>query len=279
MHSVVAATALSQDVVRLEVQAPRIAIARRPGQFVIVRAAEGGERIPITIADANIPAGTISLIIQRVGKTTAMLTSLKAGDSISDIVGPLGHPTYLETCAHAVCVGGGVGTAVLYPIAKALAEHGTAITAILGGRTKELVILEQEMRAFCRQVLVTTDDGSYGRKGLVTDALADVLAQAQPPVGAVYAIGPVEMMKAVADLTRPAGIRTIVSLNPIMVDGTGMCGGCRVSVGGQTRFACVDGPEFDAHQVDFDELADRLTAYAIQEWHAMDRCKLKLSSE
>jgi ferredoxin--NADP+ reductase len=265
--------------VRLEVQAPRIAAVRRPGQFVIVRAAEGGERIPLTIADADVPAGTISLIIQRVGKTTALLTALKAGDAIPDIVGPLGRPTHLEACARAVCVGGGVGSAVVYPIAKALAEQGTTVTAVLGGRTKELVILESQMRAFCRQVLVTTDDGSYGRKGLVTDALADVLASAQPPVGAVYAVGPVAMMKAVANLTRPAGIKTIVSLNPIMVDGTGMCGGCRVSVGGQTHFACVDGPEFDAHQVDFDELADRLTAYSIQEWHAMDRCKLKLSSD
>ena len=278
MHRVVAATALSENVVRLEVQAPRIAIARRPGQFVILRAGDGGERIPITIADADPSAGTISLVIQRVGKSTALLTALKPGDAIADIVGPLGRPTHLEPCEHAVSVGGGVGTAVVYPITKALVERGTVVTAIIGGRTKELVILENEMRAICHEVLVTTDDGSYGRRGVVTDALAELLTRANPAVGVVYAVGPVAMMKAVADLTRQRHIKTIVSLNPIMVDGTGMCGGCRVSVGGQTRFACVDGPEFDGHEVDFDELADRLTAYSIQEWRAMDRCKLDLPS-
>ncbi|MCJ7543732.1 MAG: sulfide/dihydroorotate dehydrogenase-like FAD/NAD-binding protein, partial [Phycisphaerae bacterium] len=247
---------------------------RRQGQFVIVRAGDGGERIPLTIAEVDPQAGTISLVIQRVGKTTALLTALKAGDSIPDIVGPLGRPTHLEPCAHAVCVGGGVGTAVVYPTAKALVGHGTVVTAIIGGRTKELVILESEMRAFCRDVLVTTDDGSYGRRGLVTDVLGDLLDKASPAVGAVYAVGPVAMMKAVSALTRERAIKTIVSLNPIMVDGTGMCGGCRVSVGGQTRFACVDGPEFDGHQVDFDELADRLTAYRAHEQHALDQCKL-----
>jgi ferredoxin--NADP+ reductase len=260
--------------VRLEVEAPRIAAARRPGQFVIVRAADGGERIPLTIADTNPQAGTISLVIQRVGKTTTLLTALKAGDGIPDIVGPLGRPTHLEPCDHAICVGGGVGTAVVYPIAKALVANGTAVTAVLGGRTRELVILENEMRALCREVIVTTDDGSYGRHGVVTDALAELLERTEPAVGAVYAVGPVAMMKAVAALTRGRSIKTIVSLNPIMVDGTGMCGGCRVSVGGQTRFACVDGPEFDGHEVDFDELADRLSAYRAHEQRAMDRCKL-----
>ncbi len=274
MHRVVAATALSENVVRLEVQAPRIAAVRRPGQFVIVRATDSGERIPLTIAEVNAQAGTISLIIQRVGKTTALLTALKAGDAVPDMVGPLGRPTHLERCEHAVCIGGGVGTAVVYPTTKALVEAGTAVTAIIGGRTRELVILEPEMRAICRDVVVTTDDGSYGRRGVVTDALAELLEAAKPPVGAVYAVGPVAMMKAVSALTRERSIKTIVSLNPIMVDGTGMCGGCRVSVGGQTRFACVDGPEFDGHQVDFDELADRLTAYRAHEQHALDRCKL-----
>ncbi len=274
MHRVVAATALSENVVRLEVQAPRIAAVRRPGQFVIVRATDSGERIPLTIAEVNPQAGTISLIIQRVGKTTTLLTALKAGDAIPDMVGPLGRPTHLERCEHAVCIGGGVGTAVVYPTTKALVEAGTAVTAIIGGRTRELVILEPEMRAICRDVVVTTDDGSYGRRGVVTDALAELLEAAKPPVGAVYAVGPVAMMKAVSALTRERSIKTIVSLNPIMVDGTGMCGGCRVSVGGQTRFACVDGPEFDGHQVDFDELADRLTAYRAHEQHALDRCKL-----
>jgi ferredoxin--NADP+ reductase len=279
LYRVVAAAPLSENVVRLEVQAPPIAAARKPGQFVIVRAGPEGERIPLTIADVNVQAGTITLVIQRVGKSTALLTALKAGDAIHDVAGPLGRPTHLEACAHAVCVGGGVGTAVVYPIAKALAERGTTVTAVIGGRTKDLVILETEMQALCRQVLVTTDDGSYGRKGFVTDALADLLANAVPPVGVVYAVGPVPMMKAVSNLTRPAGIKTIVSLNPVMVDGTGMCGGCRVSVGGKTLFACVDGPEFDGHLVDFDELADRLTAYSIQEWHAKEKCKLNLPSE
>ncbi len=274
MHRVVAREALSENVVRLEVQAARIAEVRRPGQFVIVRAADGGERIPLTIADTDGQAGTISLVIQRVGKTTALLTSLEVGDAIRDIVGPLGRPTELVECEHAVCVGGGVGTAVVYPIAKALADRGTAVTTIIGGRTKELVILEKQMQAICREVHVTTDDGSYGRRGLVTDALADVLASAKPAAGVVYAVGPVPMMKAVCDLTRQAGVRTIVSLNPIMVDGTGMCGGCRVSVGGETHFACVDGPEFDGHEVDFDELADRLTAYHSQERHSAEQCKL-----
>ena len=274
MHRIVGREALSENVVRLEVQARRIAEVRQPGQFVIVRAVEDGERIPLTIADADIRAGTISLVIQRVGKSTAVLTSLEVGDAISDIVGPLGRPTHLEDCRRAVCVGGGVGTAVVYPIAKALVQRGTEVTMIVGGRTRELVILEKQLRAICRQVHVTTDDGSYGRRGLVTDALADVLASADPPVEAVYAVGPVPMMKAVCELTRRAGVKTIVSLNPIMVDGTGMCGGCRVSVGGETHFACVDGPEFDGHQVDFDELADRLTTYRNQERHSAEQCRL-----
>ena len=274
MHRVVNRTVLSAQVVRLEVEAPRIARIRQPGQFVIVRLGEDRERVPLTIADADEQAGTISLVIQLAGKSTTLLGNLQVGGNIQDIVGPLGRPTHLERCARAVCISGGVGTAVVYPIAKALAAAGTAVTSIIGGRTHNLVILEDQMKAICREVLATTDDGSYGRKGLVTDALREVLARKDAPVGAVYAVGPVAMMKAVAELTRPAAVKTIVSLNPIMIDGTGMCGGCRVSVAGKTQFACVDGPEFDGHDVDFDELADRLAMYHSLESAAMDRCRL-----
>jgi ferredoxin--NADP+ reductase len=274
LHRVVDREVLSENVVRLDVESPRIAKIRQPGQFVIVRLGDGGERIPLTIADVDPAAGTVSLVIQRVGKSTTMLTSLKVGQSIRDIVGPLGKPTHLVNCPHVVCVGGGVGTAVVYPIAKALATAGTKVTAVIGGRTKELVILEKEMKAIGATVLVTTDDGSYGRKGFVTDALNDLLSSAIPPVGVVYAVGPVPMMKAVCNLTRAAAVPTIVSLNPIMIDGTGMCGGCRVSVDGKRLFACVDGPEFDGHLVDFDELADRLATYRSYEQHSLDRCKL-----
>ena len=279
MHRVVRRTVLSPQVVRLEVEAPRIARIRQPGQFVIVRLAEDKERVPLTIADTDVQAGTISLVIQQVGKSTTLLGNLQAGQSVQDIVGPLGHPTHLENCAHAVCIGGGVGTAVVYPIAKALAAAGTPVTAIIGGRSRQLVILENEMKAICRAVLATTDDGSYGRKGLVTDALGELLAGAQPPVGVVYAVGPVPMMKAVAEMTRAPAVKTIVSLNPIMIDGTGMCGGCRVTIGGKTQFACVDGPEFDGHLVDFDELADRLAMYRGQEAEAMDHCRLTLKAD
>jgi ferredoxin--NADP+ reductase len=256
------------------VQADRIAQIRKPGQFVIVRLADGAERIPLTIADCDAAKGTISLVIQRIGKSTTMLAALSVGQEIRDIVGPLGKATHLVDCKHAVCVGGGVGTAVVYPIAKALAEAGTKVTAIIGGRTRELVILEEAMKSLGADVQVTTDDGSYGRKGFVTDALKDLLAGANPPVGVVYAVGPVPMMKAVCNVTKTAGVPTIVSLNPIMIDGTGMCGGCRVSVGGKTQFACVDGPEFDGHLVDFDELTDRLATYRTHERHALDQCKL-----
>ncbi len=268
MPTVVANTRLSPTVVRLVVTAPRIAQIRQPGQFVIVRQGPGAERIPLTIADADPAAGTIALVIQAVGKSTAELAALPAGASIQDVAGPLGRPTHLIAAGRAVCVGGGVGTAVVYPIARALRERGVAVTSIIGGRAREWVILEDELRV-CGQVIVCTDDGSYGRPGFVTEALREVLAHGA--VTAVYAAGPVPMMRAVAAMTRPLGVPTIVSLNPIMVDGTGMCGGCRVTVGGQTRYACVDGPEFDGHQVDFDELADRLTTYRSFEREALAR--------
>ena len=280
-HEIVEKQVLAPDVVSIRLRAPQIARVRKPGQFIILRIAEGGERLPLTIADADPSAGTIRLIVQAVGKTTRQLASLEPGQSIRDVVGPLGRPTHLDSFGHAVCVGGGVGTAVVYPIAKALAELGNKVTAIIGGRTKDYVLLEQELTRFAQQVITTTDDGSYGQKGFVTAALKDLLdSSPQPPVKAIYAVGPVPMMKAVSELTRPYGIYTVVSLNPIMVDGTGMCGGCRVTVDGQTRFACVDGPEFDGHLVDFDELTDRLATYRQAEAKTLQQyenhhCKLR----
>jgi ferredoxin--NADP+ reductase len=258
MHTVLARNQLSPNVTRLDVLAPRIAQIRRPGQFVIVHLAEGSERIPLTIADANPEAGSIALVIQAVGKSTRELVALNPNDVIADIVGPLGHPTEMIASGHALCIGGGVGTAVAHPIAQGLHHHGVRVTSIIGGRSREWVIFESELKRL-GEVIVCTDDGSYGRKGFVTDAARDALAAGD--VDIVYAVGPVPMMRAVANLTRPLKVRTIVSLNPVMIDGTGMCGGCRVSIGRETRFACVDGPEFDGHLVDFDELSDRLSTY------------------
>ncbi len=268
MHPIVGKARLSPNVTRLVVEAPRIALIRQPGQFVIVRARDGAERIPLTIADADPHAGTITLIIQAIGKTTEDLVGLEVGDSIRDIAGPLGRPTELLDSGRAVCVGGGVGTAVILPIAQGLHRAGVPVTSIIGGRSREWVILEDELREN-GEVITCTDDGSYGRPGFVTQALEEVIANNRPDM--VYAVGPVPMMRAVVELTRPAGVPTMVSLNPIMVDGTGMCGGCRVSVGGKTAYACVDGPEFDGLQVDFGELWDRLGTYRDFEKEALDQ--------
>jgi ferredoxin--NADP+ reductase len=276
MHTILSKQCLSPNVTRLDVQAPRIAHIRQPGQFVIVHHAEGAERIPLTIADADPAAGTIALVIQSVGKSTRDLVALEPGQAIADIVGPLGHPTEMIESGRALCIGGGVGTAVVHPIAQGLHKRGVKVTSIIGGRSKEWVIFEAELRRL-GEVIVCTDDGSYGRKGFVTDATRDALASGG--IGIVYAVGPVPMMRAVVNLTKPLGVRTIVSLNPVMIDGTGMCGGCRVSVGGETRFACVDGPEFDGHGVNFDELMDRLSAYREYEQKSLvcaeDNCRLK----
>ena len=268
MHPIVSKDQLSPNVTRLVVEAPRIAAIRLPGQFVIVRRGPGAERIPLTICDADPEAGTISLIIQSVGKSTADLVELEPGEAIQDVAGPLGRPTDLVAAGRAICVGGGVGTAVILPIALELRRRGVGVTSIIGGRSSEWVILESELAA-AGPVVPCTDDGSYGRPGFVTEALADALAAGA--VDAVYAVGPVPMMRAVAAVTAPLGVTTIVSLNPVMVDGTGMCGGCRVTVGGDTRYACVDGPEFDAGLVDFAELADRLTTYREFEREALVR--------
>lgn len=266
---------LSPNVTRLLVHAPRIAQVRQPGQFVIVRRAEGSERIPLTIADSDPVVGAITLVIQAVGKSTQELVALNVNDCICDIAGPLGRPTELVSQGHAVCVGGGVGTAVVYPIAQGLHKRGVEVTTIIGGRSREWVIFEDELRQH-GQVIVCTDDGSYGRQGFVTEALKELMETRR--IDAVYAVGPVLMMQNIANLTRPRQIRTIVSLNPIMVDGTGMCGGCRVVVGNETRFACVDGPEFDGHLVDFDLLRDRLSTYRATEQAALDHgaCKIGL---
>ncbi|NLE28681.1 MAG: sulfide/dihydroorotate dehydrogenase-like FAD/NAD-binding protein [Phycisphaerae bacterium] len=276
MFQIVDKKQLSENVYRLEVQAPRIAKAYRPGQFAILRIDENGERIPLTIAQAKPLEGLITFIIQAIGFTTRRLCGMKAGEAIRDVAGPLGRATELERFGHVVLVGGGVGTAVIYPQAQALKDLGNRVTAVIGGRTKELVILEDELKSVCDQVLPCTDDGSYGRKGFVTTALSELIEKGEPKVDAVITAGPVMMMKAISDLTRPFGIKTIVSLNPIMVDGTGMCGGCRVTVGGKTLFACVEGPEFDGHEVDFKELVDRLSTYRDAEKQMVEshRCKL-----
>jgi ferredoxin--NADP+ reductase len=261
MFNVLENKVLAPAVHRLVVEAPRVASARQAGQFVIVRAVEGSERIPLTIADADPKAGTITLIIQAIGRSTTQICETPVGGAIRDVAGPLGRPTEIEKWGKVVCVGGGVGTAVLFPLAKALADAGNEVTTIIGGRSRDFVILRDELAAFCKDVLVTTEDGSLGVKGFVTAVLGEILADASRRPAAVFAVGPVPMMRAVAEQTRPHSIKTIVSLNPIMVDGTGMCGGCRVTVDGKTKFACVDGPEFDGHAVDFREVADRQNIY------------------
>jgi ferredoxin--NADP+ reductase len=258
MHRIITNEELAPGVHRLVIDAPLIAKARKPGQFVIVRLAEGHERIPLTIADGDTGAGTITLVIQAMGHGTKAIVATPVGGAIRDVAGPLGAPTHLLERGHAVCVGGGVGTAVVHPIAQALHRAGIRVTSIIGGRDRPRVIYHDEL-ARLGNVQVCTDDGSWGRKGLVTEALAELCTADKPDI--VYAVGPVPMMQAVANTTKPHGVPTVVSLNPVMVDGTGMCGGCRVTVGGQVRFACVDGPEFDGHQVDFAELRSRLGTY------------------
>jgi len=258
---------LSENVVRMDILAPEIARRRRAGQFLVLKVHEQGERIPLTMVDSDPAAGTVTIIYQVVGKTTALLAGLDAGDTILDLQGPLGNPTEIENFGHVVCVGGGVGVGVIYPIARALKEAGNHVTSIIGSRTKDLLILEEETGKVSDRLIVATDDGSYGFHGFVSQVLQGLIDR-KDPIDRVFAIGPVPMMRVVCDVTRPCAIPTIVSLNPIMVDATGMCGACRVSVGGQTRFACVDGPEFDGHQVDFKLLASRLRMYCPQEEQA-----------
>ncbi len=277
MYAILTKQEIAPTITRFQIDAPFIARKRKAGNFVMVRLHEGGERIPLTIAGSDPVRGSIIIIVQAVGKTTRELCALPAGASILDVVGPLGNPTPIENHGQVACVGGGVGTAELYPIATALNDAGNRVHTIIGARSKELVILEPEMAACSASVRVTTDDGSYGRKGFVTDELRDLL-DANHAVRAVYAIGPLPMMKAVAELTRAYRVHTLVSLNTIMVDGTGMCGGCRVTVGGRMKFACVDGPEFDGHEVDFDELMMRNRSYADLERMSDDRHRCKLAA-
>lgn len=260
---------LGTNVKQFEIAAPRIARKQKPGQFVIIRVHENGERIPLTIKASDPRRGTITLVVQAVGKTTSMMNELGAGDSLLDVVGPLGKPSEIENYGHCVVIGGGVGTAIALPITQALHDAGNRVTAILGARTKELLLLDREVREASDALFVMTDDGSYGEQGLVTHKLLQLLTAGA--VDYVLAIGPVPMMRAVAEATRPLGIRTVVSLNSIMVDGTGMCGGCRVIIGDTSKFACVDGPEFDAHEVDFQVLMQRNAMYREQEQLAMAR--------
>ena len=254
---------LAPDIKLFIISAPKIAVRRKAGQFVIVRLKEGGERIPLTIVDSDPAKGTITLIVQSVGKTTIELTRMNHNDSILDIVGPLGNPSEIRNFGTAICIGGGVGNAIAYPCAIALKKAGNHTISIIGARTKNLVILEDDLRKTVDEVYVTTDDGSCGRSGFVTDELKRLISERQ--IDYVIAIGPIPMMKAVAECTRTLGIKTVVSLNPIMIDGTGMCGGCRAQVNNQTVFVCVDGPEFDAHKVNFELLAKRNRTYENQE--------------
>ncbi|MFH1842785.1 MAG: sulfide/dihydroorotate dehydrogenase-like FAD/NAD-binding protein [bacterium] len=275
-NKIVVKKELAPQTVLYEIEAPHIAERGLAGQFIILRVSEWGERIPLTIANRNVETGTITLVVQEVGKTTADLAKLAVGDEITDLAGPLGKPTEIPTGKTVVCVGGGIGNAVVWPEVQALQEAGNKVIAIIGARTKELLILEDEISALCDQTIVTTDDGSHGREGLVTHALKELIDGGEQ-IDEVICIGPVIMMKFVCETTRPYGIPTQASLNPIMIDGTGMCGACRVSVGGKTRFACVEGPEFDGHLVDFDELINRLSFYQPEEKKSFEhshRCKL-----
>jgi ferredoxin--NADP+ reductase len=275
-HRIVKKTQLSEEVYRMEVEAPLVARERKAGQFVIVQYDEDySERIPLTIADADPVKGTVTLIFQTVGASTHKLALKEPGDEII-LLGPLGNPTHIEKYGWAVCVGGGIGLAPLYPIAKALKEAGNRVTVISGARTNDLLVMQEELSAVADERTVVTDDGSSGRKALVTEPLAE-LCKRNPPPDIVVTIGPPIMMKFCAETTRPFGIKTLASLNTIMIDGTGMCGGCRVSVGGETKFVCVDGPEFDAHQVDWNQMMSRLGAYKTQEKEAHDKCHLAMS--
>jgi len=268
MFRIMGADFLSADIKRFVIEAPRVARKGQPGQFVIVRVYERGERIPLTIADSDPERGTITLIVQGIGKTTKLMNCLGVGEYLLDLVGPLGKPSVIKNFGTVVVIGGGVGAAIAYPTAKALHQAGNHVISILGGRSRDLVILEPEIRAISDEIIITTDDGSHGRKGLVIEPLKE-LAAAGRPIGLVLAIGPVRMMQAVAETTRPYGIHTVVSLNSLMVDGTGMCGGCRIITKAGAQFACVDGPEFDAHTVDFDILAQRSRMYLDREAEAL----------
>ena len=268
MFKILHAEFLAPGVKRFVIAAPRIAHKQKPGQFVILRIYEEGERIPLTIEQSDPGHGTINIVVQSIGKTTHLLNSLEGGDSILDVVGPLGKPSEIAKFGTVVVMGGGVGTAMAYPTAAALKKAGNRVISIVGARSKDLVILEREMRAVSDALLITTDDGTYSDKGFVTDKLRQLIENGTK-IDLVLAIGPIPMMRAVAEMTRKEAIRTIVSLNPIMIDGTGICGGCRVLIDGKSQFACVDGPEFDAHRIDFAVLVQRNAMYRTAEQKSM----------
>lgn len=275
MNKIVAKEFFSENVVMLEVEAPLIARSRRAGHFVIVMTDKKSERIPLTISDSNLETGTIKLVVQRIGVSSHKLASLEPGDYIEDVVGPLGKATHIEKFGTVVCACGGVGTAPLLPIAKAMKDMGNKVVSVLAARTKELIILEKQMREVSDEIIIMTDDGSYGNKGLVTNGVESVIQREK--VDLCVTVGPAIMMKFVSLLTKKYDIPTVASLNTIMVDGTGMCGACRVTVGGETKFVCVDGPEFDAHQVDFDEMMMRLGSYKPMEMEAFEKYKQQLA--
>ena len=275
MNRVISRRQLSAEVFRMEIEAPLIAQERKAGQFVIVQVdLDWGERIPLTIADADPQSGTITLIFQTVGRTTHLLAAKQPGESLAALLGPLGQPTHIEKFGWVVCVGGGIGVAPMHPIAQAMKAAGNRVSIIMGARSRDLLIMEEEMKRIADELIIVTDDGSCGRKALVTQPLKELCERAPKP-DCVVAIGPPIMMKFCAETTRPFGVKTLVSLNTIMIDGTGMCGGCRVTVGGKTRFVCVDGPEFDGHQVDFDNMMKRLRAYKTREDADHHQCHLE----
>lgn len=277
MYRILKKQELSPGILEYDIEAPRVAKKALPGQFIVLRVNEEGERVPLTIADFDREKGIVTILFQVVGASTGLLASLKEGDSILDFVGPLGQPSELSNhMGTVVFVGGGIGVAPVYPIARAAHELGNKVISILGAKTKDILIFEERMRAISDEVLITTDDGSYGIKGFVTNAIEELIKRGEK-IDQVTAIGPGVMMKSVAEATRPYGIKTVVSLNPIMVDGTGMCGGCRVQVGEETKFACVDGPEFDGHLVDFQGLMARGRMYRTQEAKEKDHiCNIGL---
>lgn len=270
MFKIIEKHCYSPGVYKIVIETPLIARKRQAGQFVVLRIDEPGERFPLTICDADPDKGTLSLVFQAVGKSSTQLGDLSVGDSIQDVVGPLGKPTHIENYGTVVCIGGGIGIAPVYPIAQAMHQAGNKVISIIGARTKELIILEDEMRKVSDELIVGTDDGSYGRKGFTSDLLKEVIDRGSR-IDLVLTIGPVPMMKVICNVTRPHNLKTVVSLNPIMLDATGMCGACRVTVGGETKFTCVDGPEFDGHQVDFDELTRRMKVYLDKEKVAQDK--------
>jgi len=276
MFRIISRETLAAKIHLFKIEAPAVARKAQPGQFVVVRVDERGERIPLTIADWDEKEGSVSMVFMEVGATTFRLAQLKAGESIADFVGPLGVPSDIEKFGTVVCVAGGVGVAVITPLAKALKENGNNIISILGARSKDLLFWEDKLRNASHQLIVTTDDGTYGRKGVVTEPLKELLESGEK-IDRVIAIGPTVMMKFCAKTTQPFGVKTIVSLNPIMVDGTGMCGCCRVSVGDETKFACVDGPDFDGHQVDWDLLAARQRIYLDEEKRSFERWQAEMA--